>query len=91
MTYLALPCHDHFVDEYIYYGISEYSDVSSVLGQILLVGCRDNTTVTITPTQTVQLPQDPQQSTSTTVTITAGTSYTITLHSLQTLLITAIT
>ena len=90
MTYLALPCHDHFVDEYIYYGMSEGSNQVNRQGQILLVGCRDNTTVTITPTQTVQLPQDPQQSTSTTVTITAGTSYTITLHSLQTLLITAL-
>ena len=90
MTYLALPCHDHFVDEYIYYGMSEATANSVRQGQILLVGCRDNTTVTITPTQTVQLPQDPQQSTSTTVTITAGTSHTITLHSLQTLLITAL-
>ena len=89
MVYLALPCHDHSVNEYIYYGMSEASDQENQPGQILLVGCRDNTIVTITPTQTVQLPQDPQQSTSTTVTITAGTNYTITLHSLQTLLIAA--
>ena len=89
MTYLALPCHDHSADEYIYYGMSEASDTTSQRGQILLVGCRDNTTVTITPTQTIRLPQDPQQSSSTIVTITAGTNHTITLHSLQTLLIAA--
>ena len=86
-TYLALPCHDQPTDEYIYYGISHESSSSNYYSQILLVGCRDNTTVTITPTQTIQLPQDPQQSNSATVTIIAGTSYTVTLHSLQTLLI----
>ena len=90
-TYLALPCHDQPTDEYIYYGMSndggQNTNPYTFYSQILLVGCRDNTTVTITPTQTIQLPQDPQHSNSATVTIIAGTSYTVTLHSLQTLLI----
>ena len=90
-TYLALPCHDQPTDEYIYYGMSndgaQNINPYTFYSQILLVGCRDNTTVTITPTQTIQLPQDPQESNSATITIIAGTSYTVTLHSLQTLLI----
>ena len=50
-TYLALPCHDQPTDEYVYYGISHETKVNNAYGQILLVGCRDNTTVTITATQ----------------------------------------
>ena len=88
-TYLALPCHDQPTEEYIYYGISHESSENYRYSQILIVGCRANTTVTITPTQTIQLPQDPQQSNSAIVTITAGTSHTVTIHALQTLLIAA--
>ena len=88
-TYLALPCHDQPTEEYIYYGISHESSENNRYSQILIVGCRDNTTVTITPTQTIQLPQDPQQTNSAMVTITAGTSHTVTIHALQTLLIAA--
>ena len=84
--YLALPCHDQPTEKYIYYGISHESDER--YGLILLVGCRDNTTVTITPTETIQLPFDPQQSNSTFDTITAGTSHTVILHEMQTLIIT---
>ena len=89
-TYLALPCHDQPTDEYVYYGISHESKVNNVYGQILLVGCRDNTTVTITPTQNIKLPQNVQQHDSNMVNIAAGTSYTFLhyiLHALQTLLI----
>ena len=87
-SYLALPCHDQPTEKYIYYGISRESDERERYGLILLVGCRDNTTVTITPTETIQLPSDPQQSNSTVDTITAGTSHTVILHEMQTLIIT---
>ena len=87
-TYLALPCHDQPSEEYIYYGISHESSESNHYSQILIVGCRDNTTVTITPTQMIQLLQDPQQSNSPIVTITSSTSHTVTIHALQILLIT---
>ena len=86
-AYLALPCHDQPTDEYVYYGISHESKYSNYYGQILLVGCRDNTTVTITPTQNIQLPHNVQQHDSNMVIIGASTSYTVTLHALQTLLI----
>ena len=87
-TYLALPCSEQPTQEYIYYGISASDTSSNRYSQILLVGCRDNTTVTITPTQNVQLPSNAQTN-SILVTITAESSHTITLHSLQTLLIAA--
>ena len=74
-TYLALPCHDQPTEEYIYYGISHESNESNRYSQILIVGCRDNTTVTITPTQMIQLPLNPQQSSSAIVIITAGKSH----------------
>ena len=86
-TYLALPCHDQPTVEYVYYGISHETKRNNVYGQILLVGCRDNTRVTITPTQNIQLPLDIQQHDSNMVNIVAGDSYTVTLHALQTLLI----
>ena len=87
-TYLALPCIEYGLqEEYVYYGISADSTLSNRYGQILLVGCMNNTVVTITPTQNVLLPQDPQQSNSPLITITAGSSHTVMLHSLQTLLI----
>ena len=88
-TYLALPCHDQPTDEYVYYGISHKTKHSNYYGQILLVGCRDNTIVTITPTQNIQLPLDIQQHDSTIVNVTSGSNYTVTLHALQTLLIAA--
>ena len=88
-TYLALPCHDQPTDEYVYYGISHETNVDNYYGQILLVGCRDNTTVTITPTQNIQLPQNVQQRDSNMFNIGAGNSYKVTLHALQTLLIAA--
>ncbi|XP_019859551.1 PREDICTED: uncharacterized protein LOC109587766 [Amphimedon queenslandica] len=85
-TYLALPCIEQPVQEYVYYGVSS-RDTSGSHSQVLLVGCRDNTTVTITPTHDVQLPDNPQSSTSSIINVAAGSSHTITLHSLQTLLI----
>ena len=85
-AYLALPCIEQPVQEYIYYGIS-HSGFSEYYSQVLLVGCRDNTTVTITPTHDVQLPDNPQSSSSSIINVAAGSSHTITLHSLQTLLI----
>ena len=85
-TYLALPCHDQPTDEYVYYGISHETKRNNDYGQILLVGCRDNTTVTITPTQCIKLPQNVQRD-SNIVNIAANTSHTVVLHALQTLLI----
>ena len=89
-TYLALPCIEQPTQEYVYYGVSNEALSNAHYSQILLVGCRDDTTVTITPTHDVQLPDNPQLSNSSLVNVAAGSSHTVTLHSLQTLLIAAV-
>ena len=53
----------------------------------LLVGNEDNTTITILPTQMIEVPEDPQNPSNPTIIINAGNTYTITLHLMQTLLI----
>ena len=91
LTYLALPCIEQPTEQYVYYGISDSENLTTTFyGQILLVGCRDDTTVTITPTHNVQLPDNPQLSNSSLINVAAGSSHTVTLHSLQTLLIAAV-
>ena len=88
LTYLALPCIEQPTEQYVYYGISDSENLTTTFyGQILLVGCRDDTTVTITPTHNVQLPDNPQLFNNFLVNVAAGSSHTVTLHSLQTLLI----
>ena len=84
--YLAYPCHDLELDNYTYIAVSTKSKVSTAHSQILLVGCQDNTTITITPTHPVVLPQDAQVNESN-ITVEAGASHTIVLHELQTLLL----
>jgi hypothetical protein len=86
-TYLALPSHSQPTSQYIYYGISHGSSQADRHSQILLVGCMDDTTVTIIPSQDVTLPADPQLSNSSTIDVSSGSNHTITLNSLQTLLI----
>lgn len=54
---------------------------------MLLVGCELNTSISITPSQSVELPQDAQSSTSSTVSISAGSSHNIILDQMQTLLV----
>ena len=86
-VFIAYPCFSLGADvtEYEYHVIS--SDVSSQLySEFLLVGCEDDTTITITPTQSIALPEDTQM-TSTAVTIEPGTSKVITLGQMQTLLV----
>ena len=75
---------------YEYVGISTSYSGQSFEGrtsQILLIGNDDNTTISITPTQTVSLPEDVQNSSSPMVTVQAGSTHNVTINSLQTLLI----
>ena len=85
MTYVAHPYLEQLTTAYTYYGVS--TDTLHGTSQVLLISCRDNTTVTITPTQNVSLPQNPQLSDSRYLNITAGDSHTVTLHEMQSLLI----
>ena len=84
MAYLAYPCHKQPIREYVYYAVSSLGHDRS---QFLIVGCHDNTSVTIIPTDTVTLPIDAQDMASSTITLTAGQNHSLVLHSMQTLLI----
>ena len=55
--------------------------------QLLLIGNDDTTTISITPRQTVNLPEDAQNSSSPMVTVLAGSTHNVTINRLQTLLI----
>ena len=89
-TYNILPHHGQPVEEYEYFAVSVGSLEHKLLSEVLLVGTEDNTTITIYPTQVVTLPQDAQsdQEEEATITIQPGQKHQITLHCLQTLLVT---
>lgn len=61
--------------------------LSSVESAILLVGCDYNTSISITPTQSVSLPLDAQSSTSSMISVPAGSSHALVLNQMQTLLV----
>ena len=86
MAYLAYPCHKQPTTEYVYYAVSSLG-YSNNKGEFLIVGCHDNSSVTIIPTGTITLPIDAQDMNSSTITLTAGQNHSLVLHSLQTLLI----
>lgn len=86
-VFLVYPCltfDDQ--DEYIYHVISTESDGSQ--SQFLLVGCENDTKISITPSQSVSMPQDLQMS-STSNTLEAEDVYNGTIHKMQTVLITS--
>ena len=92
--FVALPCYDFEKQNYIFYAVSTHynrtSDNSSevqLMSQVLLVGCENDTELTITPTQTVEIPSDLARGSNSSVNVTSGMSYTITLNRLQTFLL----
>ena len=91
-TFLAYPCLTIGTDaSYEYYIISTDDPTDNLHSQFLLVGCEDETTVTVTPSQSVSIPQDPQMSTSVSDTVEPGTtSHEFVLNQMQTLLILSI-
>ena len=86
MAYLAYPCHKQPTSEYVYYAVSSLG-FSNQRSQFLIVGCSDNTSVTIIPTGTITLPIDAQDMNSGVITLTVGQNHSLVLHSMQTLLI----
>ena len=86
-AYLAYPCQTFETESvYEYFAIS----VNSTAGpsQFLLVGCENDTKITVVPTKMISIPQDPQNQHSNSTNIEPGaTSHQFTLHTLQTLLI----
>jgi len=83
----AHPCLKQLTTVYTYYAVSDDFPTSGRFSQVLLVGCQDNTTVTIIPTQNIAIPENPQLSDSIYLNIAAGDNHTVTIHELQSLLI----
>ena len=86
--FVALPCNDFQIQNLTYYAVSTHFNRSSsvIISQVLLIGCEDNTELTITPTQTIEIPSDLVRGSNSSVTVTSGESYTITLDRFQTFL-----
>ena len=85
--YIAYPSQDIAdLNQYKYYGVSTGTTVDHTLSGVLLIGVKNDTTVTIIPTQNVTVPENIQNASSANVTITAGTPFSITLHRMQTFL-----
>ena len=87
--YMAYPYQNLNLSEYQYYAVSTETLASvsdNSLSEVLLVGNEDNTTVTVIPTQTVSVPIDIQTN-GNSKTVTAGSSFTFTIHRMQTFLI----
>ena len=87
-SYLVLPCHEYpGVSQYEYYTVSTSSYRNTSLSQALLVGCSNNTNITIVPSVDLFIPLDAQVNGSVDILVTKGRSHTITLHEGQTLLL----
>ena len=87
---LVLPCHEYpGVSQYDYYAVSTSSSSfhNTYLSQALLVGCSNNTNITIVPSVDLFIPLDAQVNGSVDILVTKGRSHTITLHEGQTLLL----
>ena len=84
--FVALPCYDYQEQNYVHYAVSAYYNGTShrSISQVLLVGCKENTELTITPTQMIQIPRDSVMGGNLTLNVTSGESHTITLNRLQT-------
>ena len=74
--------------KYVYYAVSveDTPDIMNRHSNFLLVGNHDDTSISITPTQTVRLPEDAQTN-STLVDVAAFATHNVTLDSFQTLLV----
>ena len=83
MSYLALPCHKQPTTQYTYHVMSTlgWSDQTS---QFMIIGCLNNSNVTIIPNNDITVPSDPQDSTAVNIVVSAGHSFDFVLHSLQT-------
>ena len=86
--FVALPCHDFQIQNFTYYAVSTYFNTSSweLRSQVLLIGCENDIELTITPTQTIEIPSDLVRVGNSSVTVIPGRSYTIALNKFQTFL-----
>ena len=88
LEHLVLPYHEYpGVSQYEYYAVSTSSYSNTSLSTVLLVGCINNTIISIIPTVDLFIPIDVQKDGSDDILVTKGNSHTITLHEGQTLLL----
>ena len=83
MSYLALPCHKQQTTQYTYYVVSTFG-LSDQTSQFMIIGCLNNSNVTIIPNNDITVPSDPQDSAAVNIIVSAGHSFNFVLHSLQT-------
>lgn len=86
--FLALPSKETFgVEQYAYYITSYLWDnrvnVDPYSG-VVIVGCHNDTQITILPSQTITIPSDLRSPTNPQSSISSGESYNVTLNTLQT-------
>ena len=83
VSYLALPCHIQPTTQYTYYVVSTFG-LSDRTSQFMIIGCLNNSNVTIIPNNDIIVPSDPQDSAAVDIIVSAGHSFKFVLHSLQT-------
>ena len=92
--YLAYPYIDLGQQQYEYFVVSA-NTLSNLWTEVqtlfLLVGNEDSTTITIAPTQSIEIPMNPQDPNSALVLVAPGSAHTVVLHRMQTLLIGTLT
>ena len=87
-TFEVHPYIEQPTKQYVYYGISLETDrVPEYVEQLLLVGCKDNTNITIKPSVDITVSANVQQPTSERITVQAGDSYIFILDELQTVVL----
>ena len=86
--YNVIPYQEYNTTQYQYYVVSTLSMAQGRSSFIFLVGNADNTTITITPTQQITMPENTQDPASPTITVFPGDSHNFTLHHLETISIT---
>ena len=87
-TFEVHPYIEQPTKEYVYYGISFETDTwAGYVKRLLLVGCKDNTNITIKPSIDITVSANLRQPTSETIIVPPGDSYTFILDELQTLVL----
>ena len=87
--FVALPCYDYRIKNFTYFAVSTHFNRTSeeLISEVLLIGCENDTELTIAPTQTIEIPSDLVRESSFPISVTSGGSYTVTLDGLQTFLL----
>ena len=91
-AFLAYPCITIEADGgYEYYIISKDDPTDFLHSQFLLVGCEDDTAISVTPTRSISIPEDPQTEASALLTVDMDVaSHEIKLNQMQTLLVSSV-